>query len=309
MSSPRTILLITAPRVADAHVAAVCAAVEPQGLKLAKISSLAKSPGVRDCAVLAFDGAPLHPEAMHPALLELSGKVEADLNWLSTEEFLREPKIACFDMDSTLIPHECIDELAGEAGEHVRAKVAEITEKAMQGNMDFATALRYRVKTLEGLPESVFDKINAKLRLMEGAPTLIATLKARGVHTVLVSGGFDVFARQVAKRLGIDEYHSNTLEVVDGKLTGGLVGRIVDGEFKKNALQAAADRLGVPLAQTLAVGDGANDLPMLGISGLGVAYHAKPKVKSAARCHIDKLPLDGILFLLGVHESHWITAP
>lgn len=301
----RTILLITAPRVADAHVAALCAAMEPQGLQLAKISSLAVSPGVRDCAVLAFEGAPQHPEAMNPALLELSGKMQADLNWCSADEFLRDIKIACFDMDSTLIPHECIDELAGEAG--VREKVAEITELAMQGNMDFATALRYRVKTLEGLPESVFEKINGKLRLMEGAPTLISTLKARGIHTVLVSGGFDVFAEHISNRLGMDEFHSNTLEVKDGKLTGGLVGRIVDADFKKNKLEEVAKRRQVPMAQTLAVGDGANDLPMIKSAGMGVAYHAKPKVQTASQFRINCLPLDAILFLLGIHESHWIV--
>ena len=126
-------------------------------------------PGFEEAPQSAFEGAPLHPEAMNPALLELSAKIHADLNWFTAEEFLRDVKIACFDMDSTLIPHECIDELAGEAGAQVRAKVAEITERAMQGNMDFATSLRYRVKTLEGLPESVFAKINAKIRLMEGA--------------------------------------------------------------------------------------------------------------------------------------------
>lgn len=303
----RTLLLITAPKVCDAHIGAVCTAMEPQGLALAKVSSLSTSPGIRDCAVLAFEGAPKHPEAMNPALLELSGNLHADLNWLSPEEFLREIKIACFDMDSTLIPHECIDELAGEAG--VREQVAEITEKAMQGNMDFATALQYRVKTLAGLPESVFAKINTKLRLMEGAPTLIATLKAHGVYTVLVSGGFEVFAEKIANRLGMDEFHSNTLEVVDGTLTGNLTGRIVDADFKKHKLEEVAKRLNIPLEQTLAVGDGANDLPMLSVAGLGVAYHAKPKVQAAARCRLDKLPLDAILFLLGIHESHWITPP
>ena len=312
MKTDRTILLITAPRVSDDHVRATCAAMEPQGLTLAKISSLALTPAQRagreprDCAVLAFDGAPTEPEAMNPALIELSANMQADLNWFTAEDFLREPKIACFDMDSTLIPHECIDELAGEAGPEVREKVAQITEHAMQGNMDFATSLRYRVKTLEGLPDSIFAKINAQIRLMEGAPTLIATLKARGVYTVLVSGGFDVFAAQVAARLGVDEFHSNTLEVKNGLLTGALVGRIVDADFKKNKLEEVANRLKVPLAQTLAVGDGANDLPMLGAAGLGVAYHAKPKVKAAAKCRIDCLPLDAILFLLGVHESHWV---
>ncbi len=305
----RTLILITAPKVCDAHIGAACAAMEPQGLALAKVSSLSISPGTRDCAVLAFEGAPKHPEAMNPALLELSSKLHADLNWLSSEEFLRDIKLACFDMDSTLIPHECIDELAGEAGAHVREQVAEITEKAMQGNMDFATALRHRVKTLEGLPDSVFAKINAKLRLMEGAPTLIATLKARGVYTVLVSGGFDVFAEKISNRLGMDEFHSNTLDVADGKLTGNLTGRIVDAQFKKHKLEEVAKRLNIPLEYTLAVGDGANDLPMLSVAGLGIAYHAKPKVQAVARCRMDKLPLDAILFLLGIHESNWITPP
>jgi phosphoserine phosphatase len=191
-------------------------------------------------------------------------------------------KAIAFDMDSTLINIECIDEIADAVGK--KAEVAAITEAAMRGEItDFKDSLRRRVALLKGVPAQALQEVyDQRLKLNPGAPELINAAKAAGLHTLLVSGGFTFFADRVRERLGMHEAHSNTLEVVGGLLTGRVLGEIVDGEAKKQHLLALCQRLGCAPSQSIAVGDGANDLPMMGVAGLSVAYHAKPKVREQA---------------------------
>jgi len=213
------------------------------------------------------------------------------------------PHLFVSDMDSTMIGQECIDELADFAG--LKPQIAEITERAMQGELDFESALRERVKLLEGLDESaIFTCLDERIRPMEGAWTLVHTLKAHGCRTVLVTGGFHHFADAVAGWLGFDMVVGNRLEIAGGKLTGGLVGDITDSSVKKNTLLEELAKLGSE-AVSLAAGDGANDIPMLEAATYGIAYHAKPKARIAANGWIDRGDLTSILRLLGIAESEW----
>jgi len=207
-------------------------------------------------------------------------------------------KAIAFDMDSTLINIECIDEIADAVGK--KAEVAAITEAAMRGEItDFKDSLRRRVALLKGVPAQALQEVyDQRLQLNPGAPELINAAKAAGLHTLLVSGGFTFFADRVRERLGMHEAHSNTLEVVGGLLTGHVLGDIVDGEAKKQHLLALCQRLGCDPSQSIAVGDGANDLPMMGVAGLSVAYHAKPKVREQAMVAIHEGGLDRVLALM-----------
>ena len=201
------------------------------------------------------------------------------------------------DMDSTLINIECIDELADLAG--VKAQVADITEAAMRGEMDFGASLTRRVALLKGLPESARAEVyEQRLALNPGAEHLIRRLRDAGLHTILVSGGFTYFTDRLKQRLGFDETHANVLEIVDGRLTGRLDGPIVDAAMKAACLVAARTRLGLAHEQTIAIGDGANDLLMLREAGLAVAYRAKPVLRAAADVRLDHAGLDGLLHLL-----------
>jgi len=203
-------------------------------------------------------------------------------------------------MDSTLIDAEVIDELAKAAG--VGDAVAEITERAMRGELDFRASFRERMALLKGLPISTLQQVGESLRLTEGAETLIAQLRRLGYKTAILSGGFTYFAEQLQQRLGIDYVYANALPVVDGLVTGEVQEPIVDGQRKAELLRQLAQQEGISLEQTIAVGDGANDLPMLSIAGLGVAFRAKPLVKQSAKQAISTLGLDGILYLLGFRD-------
>ncbi|HRH15880.1 MAG TPA: phosphoserine phosphatase SerB [Aquabacterium sp.] len=207
-------------------------------------------------------------------------------------------KAIAFDMDSTLINIECIDEIADAVGK--KAEVAAITEAAMRGEItDFKDSLRRRVALLKGVPAQALQEVyDQRLKLNPGATELINAAKAAGLQTLLVSGGFTFFADRVRERLGMHEAHSNTLEVVGGLLTGHVLGNIVDGEAKKQHLLALCQRLGCDPSQSIAVGDGANDLPMMGVAGLSVAYHAKPKVREQAMVAIHEGGLDRVLALM-----------
>lgn len=217
----------------------------------------------------------------------------------------RDVRLFVADMDSTMIGQECIDELADYAG--VKPQVAEITERAMRGELDFVGALTERVALLEGLPEATLRQcLDERVRPNPGAEVLIRTLRSNGVGTLLVSGGFTAFAAPVADRLGFVGVEANVLEVVDGKLTGRVTGRIVDSAHKRKALEAA--RLGASLtpAQTVGIGDGANDLPMVEAAGLGIAYRAKPALAARADALLDHHPLDALLWAFGVPSGEWM---
>ena len=214
------------------------------------------------------------------------------------------PQVFVSDMDSTMIGQECIDELADFAG--LKAQIAEITERAMQGELDFESALRERVALLAGLDEGAIARcIAERIRPMPGAKTLVATLKAKGCRTVLVTGGFHQFADPVAEMLGFERVVANRLEIADGRLTGGLVGPICHSGTKLSAHNEEIEALGEGTI-SLATGDGANDIPMIEAATYGIAYHAKPKARAAANGTVDRGDLTSVLTLLGVPEREWV---
>ncbi|KTW01213.1 phosphoserine phosphatase [Sphingomonas yabuuchiae] len=218
----------------------------------------------------------------------------------------REKRLLVADMDSTMITVECIDELADYAG--IKEQVAEVTERAMRGELDFAAALDARVALLEGLDESVIEQCLAeRVKLMAGARALVRTMKARGGHAILVSGGFTRFAEPVAAEIGFDRAIANYLEIAHGKLTGTVRKPIVGSDTKEKTLLAALDELGIGAAESMAVGDGANDLAMIRRAGLGVAYRAKPIVAGAAAARIDHGDLTALLYAQGIPSAEWVV--
>ncbi len=224
---------------------------------------------------------------------------EADINHIENRSL---PKLFLADMDSTMIGQECIDELADFAG--VKAQVAEVTERAMQGELDFEEALRARVALLKGLPESTLEECyQTRIQPNAGAEELLAALGRAGAHRVLVSGGFTFFASRIAAKLGFDEFHANVLGVENGVLTGEVDGEIVDAKTKARVLNSNMTRMGISAAQSVAIGDGANDLLMIEAAGIGVAYRAKPKLKEAANLHLDYSHLDALIDILGLPKA------
>ena len=218
----------------------------------------------------------------------------------------RRKKLLVADLESTIIENEMLEELADFLG--LRTPVAEITRRAMNGEIDFVGALNERVALLRGMPESVLGEAATRIRLMPGARTLIATLREAGVKTALVSGGFTVFADRIGAELGFDRVIANRLDITDGRLAGTVRPPIVTGATKRETLAALAAEFGLTLAETMAVGDGANDLPMLGAAGLGVAFRAKPAVAAASRWRIDHADLTGLLYAQGYREAEIIAA-
>ncbi len=305
----RHILTLLGREISAAQIAQVAAVVTQNKLNIEQISRLsgrisrladttrASRPA---CVQLWLKGPVTDVGALHASFLELGSRLDVDIAIQEDDIFRRNRRLVCFDMDSTLIQTEVIDELAAAAG--VGPQVAEITERAMLGELDFSESFRRRMALLEGLDESVLNQIAERLPITDGAERLIGALKQLGYRVAILSGGFTYFAEHLKRRLGIDDVHANQLEFEDGRLTGRVTGRIVDGQRKAELLREIAAREGIRLEQVIAVGDGANDLPMLSIAGLGIAFHAKPLVKEQARHSIATVGLDGILYLIGMRD-------
>lgn len=247
-------------------------------------------------------GTPKDKEKMKADFLKLATELQVDISFQEDSMYRRMRRLICFDMDSTLIETEVIDELAIRAG--VGDEVKTITESAMRGEIDFTESFRRRCALLKGLDVSVMQEIAENLPITEGADRLMRVLKKVGFKIAILSGGFTYFGNYLKQKFGIDYVYANELEVIDGKLTGRYLGEVVDGKRKAELLRLIAQVENVDIRQTVAVGDGANDLPMISIAGLGIAFHAKPKVKATAEQSISTIGLDGILYFLGYKDSY-----
>jgi len=305
---PRHIITLLARALTAEQIASIARIVSESGLNIDTIHRLSGRVPLdcndyecsRACVEFSVRGTPHDISSLRRQFLDLSADLVADIAFQEDNIFRRNRRLVAFDMDSTLIQAEVIDELAKEAG--VGEQVSAITEAAMRGELDFKQSLRKRLSLLEGLDESVLKKVADRLPLTEGAEKLISTLKNLGYTIAILSGGFTYFGNILKKKLDIDYVYANELEIVDGKLTGKALGKIVDAERKAELLQKIATKENIALQQVIAVGDGANDLPMLNLAGLGIAYHAKPKVKEGARQSISTLGLDSILYLIGLSD-------
>ena len=304
---PRHIMTLIGSRLTARHLEGLGDVATRHGLNIDNITSLSgrvslRTPGdeLRSCVELSLRGTPDDSSALRGDLLALAQELDVDIAFQVDDVYRRNRRLVAFDMDSTLIQTEVIDELAEAAG--VGERVSAITEAAMNGELDFEQSLVQRVALLEGLDEGVLSKIAERLPIMPGAERLIRTLRSLGYRTAILSGGFTYFGEHLKEQLGIDYVYANELEIKNGKLTGRVTGPVVDGARKAALLRELAERENLRLEQTIAVGDGANDLPMLDAAGLGIAFHAKPKVRASAEQVISNLGLDGILYLIGMSD-------
>lgn len=304
---PQHIVTLLARLITAEHIARITEVTADQGLNIDRIVRLSGripldhlSNNSKACVEFSVRGEGLDITDYRKSLLELSAQMNVDIAYQEDSVYRRHRRLVVFDMDSTLIDAEVIDELAREAG--VGEEVAAITARAMAGEVDFKDSFRQRVAMLKGLDANVLDAVAERLQLTEGAENLMVTLKSLGYKTAILSGGFTFFGERIRDRLGIDHMYANTLEIADGVVTGNVSGEIVDGQRKAELLVELAARENVTLEQTVAVGDGANDLPMLSIAGLGIAYRAKPLVRASAKQAISNIGLDGILYLMGIRD-------
>ncbi len=249
---------------------------------------------------LTTSGKPKNIQSMRRSFMEISRETGIDISFHVDNIYTRNRKVVVFDMDSTLIQVEVIDELAKLAG--VGEEVAAITESAMRGEIDFKESFRRRVALLKGLKESALATITEKLPLAEGTEIVTTTLKSLGYKIGILSGGFTFVGQYLKDKLGFDYVYANTLDIENGVVTGKVVGNIIDGNKKAELLKMIAEKEGIKLEQTIAVGDGANDLPMISLAGLGVAFHAKPIVQEKAGNTITSVGLDGLLYLIGIQD-------
>lgn len=289
------------------QISATTAVIAAQGLNIFAIQRLSGRVSLahpaatpRSCVEFLLRGHPADGAQMRAAFLDLSSRLGVDIAIQADDMYRRSRRLVCFDMDSTLIQAEVIDELAEAAG--VGAQVKAITESAMRGEIDFAESFRRRVALLRGLDAAVMERIAERLPLTEGAERLCRVLKRLGYRLAILSGGFTYFGRHLQRRLGIDIVHANELEIVDGRCTGRHVGPIVDAAAKAALLRSIAASEGICQEQTIAVGDGANDLAMLSAAGLGIAFHAKPVVRASAGHAISSLGLDALLYMIGLRD-------
>lgn len=305
----RWIVTLLGRRLTAKQIAAVTSIIADQNLNIDSIQRLTgrvpleemAESRTKSCVEFSVRGNPRDVSEMQSLFMKLSGSEDFDISLQEDTMYRRCRRLVCFDMDSTLIETEVIDELAMRAG--VGDKVKAITERAMRGEIDFDESFRERVSLLKGLDESVMRDIAEHLPVTEGVGRMMEVLKRAGFKTAILSGGFTYFGNYLKQKFGIDYVYANELEIVDGKLTGRYVGEIVNGRRKAELLRLLAQVENIDIAQTIAVGDGANDLPMLATAGLGIAFHAKPKVKATAGQSISTIGLDGVLYFIGFKDS------
>lgn len=310
-SHERYIVTLLARQLNAQHLARVTQIVAQHGLRIDAMRRLSgglndEAPDTRTRASveIALRGNLPDQQAIRAQFLSASAELGIDIAFQLDNVYRRNRRLICFDMDSTLIETEVIDELARLAG--VGEEVSAITEQAMRGELDFTQSFRRRVALLKGLNAEVLEQVAAELPITEGAEQLISSLQRLGYKTAILSGGFQYFGRHLQQRLGIDYVFANELEIADGAVTGRVIGDVVDGARKAALLREIAAREGLSLDQVIAVGDGANDLPMLSIAGLGIAFRAKPLVRESAEQSLSALGLDAILYLLGFTDADLI---
>lgn len=303
----RFIITLLGRAISAQHLSRVTEIVAAQELNIDRVERLSgrlslavRSDKTNACVEIHASGQARAPDEMRAGFLALAQEFPIDIAFQRESIFRRNRRLFAFDMDSTLIQGEVIDELARLAG--VGDQVVKITESAMRGEIEFKESFRRRVSLLKGLPEYRARELLGQIPLAEGAERLICTLKTLGYKTAILSGGFTFFAHHLQQRFGIDYVFANELEMKDGAVTGEVTGAIVDGARKAEALREIAERENISLEQVIAVGDGANDLPMLGLAGMGIAFRAKPLVRQSASHSLTHLGLDSLLYLIGVRD-------
>lgn len=305
----RYIITLLGRQVTARHIAGVTQAIAEQGLNIDAIKRLTgrmpleeEDRATRACIEMSIRGTLADKGLIQKRFMDLSNE-GLDISFQKDDIFRRSRRLICFDMDSTLIETEVIDELADRAG--VGEQVRAITESAMRGEIDFCESFTRRVALLKGLDVTVMEDIARHLPITEGLGRLMTILKRVGYKTAILSGGFTYFGNYLKRQYGFDYVYANELEIEEGKLTGRHLGEIVDGRRKAELLRLLCQVEDINIAQSIAVGDGANDLPMLDLAGLGIAFHAKPKVKATASQSISTIGLDGVLYFLGLKDS-WV---